>query len=66
MSATVIPFRPFESVAKQLRRHGREDLRQGFFQRVRSELAAGHDGKRVAGEVYDAFKASLASTDGAA
>jgi hypothetical protein len=67
MAATnVIPFRPFESVAKQLRRHGRNDLRQAFFGRVHDELAAGHDGKRVAGEVYSAVARSDESTGGAA
>lgn len=51
MSAVVIPWRPFESVAKQLHRHGTTHLRPRYFRRVHAELRAGHDGKHVAAEV---------------
>ena len=67
MSATVIPWRPFESVALQLQRHGNTHMRARYFRRVHAELRAGHDGKRVAGEVsLDRHQQRTAPEGGAA
>lgn len=48
---TIIPFRPFQSVARQLHRFGGDHQRPAYFRQVHQQLAAGGDGKRVASDV---------------
>lgn len=48
-SSNVVPFRPYESVAKQLRRLGRCDLQREYFRLVHQEIDAGRAGSAVAG-----------------